>query len=107
MGNSADRREMESMKRMGNKMLAEVLYSGYPPHELVLQWADSHCNLHAALYRHLQRGAVLLKQEVPPLWCSSANHKHGHGDVDREAENKKAFGSVTFHLYIASILRQL
>lgn len=83
----------------------------YPPHELVLQWADSHCNLHAALYRHLQRVAVLLKQEVPPLWCSSTDHKHSHGDVDREAENRRLsiqlhFISIYYQHYVSSDYRQ-
>lgn len=61
----------------------------YAPPELVLQRADAHRRLHAALYRHLQRAAVLLEQEVPPLWCSSSNHKHSHGDVNGEAATIK------------------
>lgn len=58
------------------------------PGELVLQLAGAHRILHATLHRHLQRGAVLLKQEVKALGRAGADHKHGHGDVDRKAENR-------------------
>lgn len=70
-------------------MIGEVLHCAYAPHELVLQWADRHCNLQAALESYLQRGAVLLKHEVKPLWCSSTDHKHSHGDVNGEAAKQK------------------
>lgn len=60
-----------------------------PPDEFVLQRAGGHRMLHAAFHGHLQRGAVLLKQEVPPLRRPGTDHKHGHGDVNREAANRR------------------
>lgn len=86
--------EEKQIRVRRNLMLAVwCLYIMYPPLELLLQRTGGHCRFHAALYRHLQGTAVLLQQEVPPLWCSSSNQKHRHGDVDREAKNRQ--GSIT------------
>lgn len=67
--------------------LAFYLTMIYSQLELVLQVADGHGSFHAALDGHLHGSAVLLKQEVPPLWCASSDHKHSHCDVNWKTTN--------------------
>lgn len=81
VGESGEQGDREHKKKGCNIM--------YPPFKLVLQRGDAHRTFQAAFHRHLERVSVLLKQEVPPLWCSSSNHKHSHGDVNREAEKRE------------------
>lgn len=83
---AGERRVAVNNNRINNKCAEK--FSVSPPDEFVLQRAGRHRNLHAAFHGHLQRGAVLLKQEVPPLRRPGTDHKHGHGDVDREAANR-------------------
>ena len=85
VGESRGRGDREHKKKGCNIM--------YPPFKFVLQRGDGHRTFQAAFYRHLERVLVLLKQEVPPLWCSSSNHKNSHSDVNREAENR---GGIEF-----------
>lgn len=85
----ADRKETKVRGTAGDMTSVFPLTSIYSPLELVLQVADGHGSFHAALDGHLHWSAVLLKQEVPPLWCSSSNHEHSHCDVNWKAKNRQ------------------